>query len=70
MKKYLLGLAVLLMGTAVMTSCDPAEDYPETAVVLLQTRLVLGMQLSTTLMQRPSSSFLATVLKEFWRRKA
>ena len=30
MKKYLLGLAVLLMGTAVMTSCDPAEDYPET----------------------------------------
>ena len=29
MKKYLLGLAVLLMGTAVMTSCDPAEDYPE-----------------------------------------
>lgn len=37
---------------------------------LLQTRLVLGMQLSTTLMQRPSSSFLATVLKEFWRRKA
>ena len=30
MKKYLLGLAVLLMGTAVMTSCDPSEDYPET----------------------------------------
>lgn len=30
MKKYLLGLAVLLMSTAVMTSCDPAEDYPET----------------------------------------
>lgn len=30
MKKYLLGLAVLLMGTAVMTSCDPAKDYPET----------------------------------------
>lgn len=30
MKKYLLGLAVLLMGTAVMTSCDPAEDNPET----------------------------------------
>ncbi len=30
MKKYLLGLAVLLMGTAVMTSCDPDEDYPET----------------------------------------
>ena len=30
MKKYLLGLVVLLMGTAVMTSCDPAEDYPET----------------------------------------
>ena len=30
MKKYLLGLAVLLMGTAVMTLCDPAEDYPET----------------------------------------
>lgn len=37
---------------------------------LHQTRLVLGMQLSTTLMQRLSSSFLATVLKEFWRRKA
>ena len=30
MKKYLLGLAVLLMSTAVMTSCDPSEDYPET----------------------------------------
>lgn len=39
-------------------------------VVLHQTRLVLGMQLSTTLMQRPSSSFLATVLIECWKRKA
>ena len=37
MKKYLLGLAVLLMGTAVMTSCDPAEDYPETYLQVYST---------------------------------
>lgn len=37
MKKYLLGLAVLLMGTAVMTSCDPAEDYPETYLQMYST---------------------------------
>ena len=37
MKKYLLGLAVLLMGTAVMTSCDPAEDYPETYLQVYNT---------------------------------
>lgn len=30
MKKYLLGLAVLLMGTAVMTSCSDDNDVPET----------------------------------------
>ena len=30
MKKYLLGLAVLLMGTAVMTSCSDDTDGPET----------------------------------------
>ena len=30
MKKYLLGLAVLLMGTAVMTSCIDDNDGPET----------------------------------------
>lgn len=30
MKKYLLGLAVLLMGTAVMTSCSDDNDGPET----------------------------------------
>lgn len=30
MKKYLLGLAVLLMGTAVMTSCSDDNDSPET----------------------------------------
>ena len=30
MKKYLLGLAVLLMGTAVMTSCSDGNDGPET----------------------------------------
>lgn len=30
MKKYLLGLAVLLMGTAVMTSCSDENDGPET----------------------------------------
>lgn len=29
MKKYLLGLAVLLMGTAVMTSCSDDNDGPE-----------------------------------------
>ena len=32
--------------------------------------ILIKMQLSTTLMQRLSSSFLATVLKEFWKRKA
>ena len=37
MKKYLLGLAVLLMGTAVMTSCDPAEDYPESYLQVYST---------------------------------
>lgn len=37
MKKYLLGLAVLLMGTAVMTSCDPAKDYPETYLKVYST---------------------------------
>lgn len=37
MKKYLLGLAVLLMGTAVMTSCDSAEDYPETYLQVYST---------------------------------
>ena len=37
MKKYLLGLAVLLMSTAVMTSCDPAEDYPETYLQVYST---------------------------------
>lgn len=37
MKKYLLGLAVLLMGTAVMTSCDPARDYPETYLKVYST---------------------------------
>ena len=37
MKKYLLGLAVLLMGTAVMTSCDPTEDYPETYLQVYST---------------------------------
>ena len=37
MKKYLLGLAVLLMGTAVMTSCDPSEDYPETYLQVYST---------------------------------
>ena len=37
MKKYLLGLAVLLMGTAVMTSCDPDEDYPETYLQVYST---------------------------------
>ena len=37
MKKYLLGLAVLLMGTAVMTSCDPAEDNPETYLQVYST---------------------------------
>ena len=37
MKKYLLGLAVLLMGTSVMTSCDPAEDYPETYLQVYST---------------------------------
>lgn len=30
MKKYLLGLAVLLMGTVVMTSCSDDNDGPET----------------------------------------
>ena len=30
MKKYLLGLAVLLMGTAVMTSCSDDNDGPKT----------------------------------------
>lgn len=30
MKKYLLGLAVLLLGTAVMTSCSDDNDGPET----------------------------------------
>ncbi len=30
MKQYLLGLAVLLMGTAVMTSCSDDNDGPET----------------------------------------
>ena len=30
MKKYLLGLAVLLMGTAVLTSCSDDNDGPET----------------------------------------
>ena len=30
MKKYVLGLAVLLMGTAVMTSCSDDNDGPET----------------------------------------
>ena len=30
MKKYLLGLAMLLMGTAVMTSCSDDNDGPET----------------------------------------
>ncbi|MEE0652230.1 MAG: hypothetical protein UCO54_09435 [Segatella copri] len=30
MKKYLFGLAVLLMGTAVMTSCSDDNDGPET----------------------------------------
>ena len=37
MKKYLLGLAVLLMGTAVMTSCDPAKDYSETYLKVYST---------------------------------
>ena len=37
MKKYLLVLAVLLIGTAVMTSCDPAEDYPETYLQVYST---------------------------------
>lgn len=37
MKKYLLGLAVLLMGTAVMTSCDLAKDYPETYLQVYST---------------------------------
>lgn len=32
MKKYLLGLAVLLMGTAVMTSCSDDNDGPETSL--------------------------------------
>lgn len=30
MKKYLLGLAMLLLGTAVMTSCSDDNDGPET----------------------------------------
>ena len=37
MKKYLLGFAVLLLGTAVMTSCDPAEDDPETYLQVYST---------------------------------
>ena len=37
MKKYLLGLAVLLMGTAVMTSCSDGNDGPETYLQVYST---------------------------------
>ena len=37
MKKYLLGLAVLLMGTAVMTSCSDDNDGPETCLQVYST---------------------------------
>lgn len=37
MKKYLLGLAVLLMGTAVMTSCSDDNDGPETYLQVYRT---------------------------------
>ena len=37
MKKYLLGLAVLLMGTAVMTSCSDDNDGPETYLQVYST---------------------------------
>lgn len=37
MKKYLLGLAVLLMGTAVMTSCSDDNDSPETYLQVYST---------------------------------
>ena len=37
MKKYLLGLAVLLMGTAVMTSCSDDKDGPETYLQVYST---------------------------------
>lgn len=37
MRKYLLGLAVLLMGTAVMTSCSDDDDAPKTQTVTYST---------------------------------
>ncbi len=37
MKKYLLGLAVLLMGTAVMTSCSDDNDAPDTYLQVYST---------------------------------
>ncbi len=37
MKKYLLGLAVLLMGTAVMTSCSDDNDGPQTYLQVYST---------------------------------
>ena len=37
MKKYLLGLAVLLLGTAVMTSCSDDNDGPETYLQVYST---------------------------------
>lgn len=37
MKKYLLGLAVLLMGTAVMTSCSDDNNGPETYLQVYST---------------------------------
>lgn len=37
MKKYLLGLAMLLMGTAVMTSCSDDNDGPETYLQVYST---------------------------------
>ena len=37
MKKYLLAFAVLLMGTAVMTSCSDDDDAPKTQTVTYST---------------------------------
>lgn len=71
MKKYLLGLAVLLMGTAVMTSCDPSEDYPETylqaystgAYVVNSGNMYSNIESSLTVIDYASSTATQNVFK-------
>ena len=71
MKKYLLGLAVLLMGTAVMTSCSDDNDGPETylqvystgAYVVNSGNMYSKIESSLTAIDYASSTATQNVLK-------